>query len=79
MQRTRNDEKKVKLAILKTVMKTLGLLGERYIVLVNDLLPFITETLHDVDIQVNIYIYYIRLKRLVKKLLFSWKIYRVKI
>ena len=60
-------------------MKTLGLLGERYIVLVNDLLPFITETLHDIDIQVNIYINYIRLKRLVKKLLFSWKIYRVKI
>lgn len=49
MLKTRNENSKIRLAVLRTIEKLLEALGERYIVLVNDILPFISETLDDLD------------------------------
>lgn len=51
--KTRTDNYKIKLAIMKTITTVLEILGERYIVLVNDLLPFISEMLDDLNPEVE--------------------------
>lgn len=49
MLKTRSENPKIRLAILRTLEKVLDNLGERYMVLINDILPFISETLDDLD------------------------------
>jgi len=49
MLKTRSENPKVRHAILRTLEKILDSLGERYMVLINDILPFISETLDDLD------------------------------
>ncbi|KAL4455121.1 hypothetical protein ABPG74_006503 [Tetrahymena malaccensis] len=51
--KTRSENSKIRLAILKTLEKILETFGERYMILVNDILPFISETLDDLDPEVE--------------------------
>lgn len=51
--RTRSDNNTIKLTILKTLNNLVEALGERYLILVNDILPFIAETLDDLNPEVE--------------------------
>ncbi|KAL4503213.1 hypothetical protein ABPG72_000819 [Tetrahymena utriculariae] len=51
--KTRSENSKIRLAILKILEKILETFGERYMMLVNDILPFISETLDDLDPEVE--------------------------
>lgn len=53
MLKTRSENPKIRLAVLRTLEKLLDVLGERYIVLINDILPFISEMLDDLDQEVE--------------------------
>ena len=49
--RTEND--KIKIAVLTTVSKLIDVIGDRFVVLTNDLLSFLSETLDDVNSEVK--------------------------
>lgn len=53
MLRQRNESVKVKLALVKTVSSLVDKLGERFIILINDVLPFLSENLDEPSVEVK--------------------------
>ena len=53
MLKSRSENSKVRLAVLQSLEKILDNFGERYVILINDILPFISETLDDLDQEVE--------------------------
>ena len=53
---SRNDNVRVKLAVLNTLNTLIETMGERMLILVNDILPFISDLLDELDPEV-IFIY----------------------
>lgn len=59
MVKLRGENSKIKIAVLKTVSKLLESLKENYIVLIQDILPFIADTLDDENNEVSFFSIYI--------------------
>lgn len=51
--KTRSEEKFIRLAIVNVLTNIIEYLKDRYVVLINDLLPFLNEMLDDVDVEIE--------------------------
>ena len=56
--KTRNENVRVKLGVLKMIMRMVEQLKARIVILISDILPFLSETLEDENIEVYTLFYY---------------------